>query len=97
MPPHFHLTRREDNKPEKVREGIVMGKLNKYYEENCLLQQAFVKENKISVEKHIEAVAKELGGSIKLVAFVRFEKGEGIEKKVDDFAAEVAAAAGLTK
>ena len=52
------------NKPEKVREGIVMGKLNKYYEENCLLQQAFVKENKISVEKHIEAVAKELGGSI---------------------------------
>ena len=85
------------NKPEKVREGIVMGKLNKYYEENCLLQQAFVKENKISVEKHIEAVAKELGGSIKLVAFVRFEKGEGIEKKVDDFAAEVAAAAGLTK
>ena len=85
------------NKPEKVREGIVIGKLNKYYEENCLLQQAFVKENKISVEKHIEAVAKELGGSIKLVAFVRFEKGEGIEKKVDDFAAEVAAAAGLTK
>ena len=85
------------NKPEKVREGIVMGKLNKYYEENCLLQQAFVKENKISVEKHIEAVAKELGGSIKLVAFVRFEKGEGIEKKVDDFAAEVAAAAGLAK
>ena len=85
------------NKPEKVREGIVMGKLNKYYEENCLLQQAFVKENKISVEKHIETVAKELGGSIKLVAFVRFEKGEGIEKKVDDFAAEVAAAAGLTK
>ena len=85
------------NKPEKVREGIVMGKLNKYYEENCLLQQAFVKENKISVEKHIEAVAKELGGSIKLVAFVRFEKGEGIEKKVDAFAAEVAAAAGLTK
>ena len=85
------------NKPEKVREGIVMGKLNKYYEENCLLQQAFVKENKISVEKHIEAVAKELGGSIKLVAFVRFEKGEGIETKVDDFAAEVAAAAGLTK
>ena len=85
------------SKPEKVREGIVMGKMNKYYEENCLLQQAFVKENKISVEKHVAAVAKELGGSIKVVKFVRYEKGEGIEKKVDDFAAEVAAAAGLTK
>ena len=74
-----------------------MGKLNKYYEENCLLQQAFVKENKISVEKHIAAVAKELGGSIKLVKFVRYEKGEGIEKKADNFAEEVAAAAGLKK
>ena len=81
------------NKPEKVREGIVMGKLNKYYEENCLLQQAFVKENKVSVEQHIAAVAKELGGEIKLVKCVRFEKGEGIEKKQDDFAAEVASMA----
>ncbi len=85
------------DKPEKVREGIVMGKLKKYYEENCLLQQAFVKENKVTVEQHIAAVAKELGGSIKVVKFVRYEKGEGIEKKADDFAAEVAAAAGLTK
>ena len=80
-------------KPEKVKEGIVMGKLGKYYEENCLLQQAFVKENKVSVENHIKAVAKELGGEIKLVKCVRFEKGEGIEKKVDDFAAEVASMA----
>ena len=85
------------SKPEKVREGIVMGKMNKYYEENCLLQQAFVKENKISVEQHVAAVAKELGGSIQVVKFVRYEKGEGIEKKADDFAAEVAAAAGLKK
>ena len=72
---------------------MVMGRIGKYYEENCLLQQAFVKENKISVEKHIAAVAKELGGSIKLVKYVRFEKGEGLEKKVDDFAAEVASMA----
>ena len=84
-------------KPEKVLENIVIGKMNKFYEENCLLQQAFVKENKISVEQHVAAVAKELGGKIKVCKFVRFEKGEGIEKKVDDFAAEVAAAAGLTK
>ena len=84
-------------KPEKVLENIVIGKMNKFYEENCLMQQAFVKENKISVEQHVAAVAKELGGTIKVCKFVRFEKGEGIEKKVDDFAAEVAAAAGLTK
>ena len=82
-------------KPEKVLESIVNGKMNKFFEENCLMQQAFVKENKVSVEQHVAAVAKELGGKINVVKFVRFEKGEGIEKKVDDFAAEVAAAAGL--
>ncbi len=77
-------------KPEAILEKMVMGRVGKYYEENCLLQQAFVKENKVSVEKHIQAVAKELGGTIKLVKYDRFEKGEGIEKRVDDFAAEVA-------
>ena len=78
------------SKPEKVKEGIVMGKLGKYYEENCLMQQAFVKENKISVEKHVEQVAKELGGKIAVKAFTRFATGEGIEKAEEDFAAEVA-------
>ncbi len=77
-------------KPDKVKEGIVMGKLGKYYEENCLLQQAFVKENKISVEKHVAEVAKQLGGKITVKAFTRFATGEGIEKAEDDFAAEVA-------
>ena len=77
-------------KPDKVKEGIVMGKLGKYYEENCLLQQAFVKENKISVEKHVAEVAKQLGGKITVKAFTRYATGEGIEKKEDDFAAEVA-------
>ena len=77
-------------KPDKVKEGIVMGKLGKYYEENCLLQQAFVKENKISVEKHVADAAKKLGGKITVKAFTRFATGEGIEKKEDDFAAEVA-------
>jgi elongation factor Ts len=80
-------------KPEKVLQGMVEGRIRKYYEENCLLQQAFVKENKISVEAHIAAVAKELGGEIKLTRYVRYEKGEGIEKRQDDFAAEVAAMA----
>ena len=78
------------SKPDKVKEGIVMGKLGKYYEENCLLQQAFVKENKVSVEKHVAEVAKQLGGKITVKAFTRFATGEGIEKKEDDFAAEVA-------
>jgi elongation factor Ts len=54
------------------------------------MQQAFVKENKISVDKHVAGVAKELGGTIKIVSFTRFETGEGIEKKVDNFADEVA-------
>ena len=72
-----------------------MGKMGKYYEENCLMQMEFVKEKGVSVEQHVASVAKALGGSVKVNSFVRYEKGEGIEKKVDDFAAEVAAAAGL--
>ena len=78
------------NKPANIIEKMVMGRIGKYYEENCLLQQAFVKENKVSVEKHIAEVAKQLGGTITVKAFTRFETGEGIEKKEDDFAAEVA-------
>ena len=78
------------NKPENIIEKMVMGRIGKYYEENCLLQQAFVKENKISVEKHVAEVAKQLGGKITVKAFTRFATGEGIEKAEDDFAAEVA-------
>ena len=78
-------------KPQEIIEKMVMGRVGKYYEENCLMQMEFVKEKGVSVEKHVEAVAKELGGKIAVKSFVRYEKGEGIEKKVDDFAAEVAA------
>ena len=78
------------NKPEQVRERIVMGKLGKFYAENCLLQQEFVKDNSVTVEKYIAASAKALGGSIAFAGAVRFEKGEGIEKRQDDLAAEVA-------
>lgn len=77
-------------KPENILVKMVDGRISKYYEENCLLQQAFVKENKISVEQHVAAVAKELGGSITVKNFVRFEKGEGIEKKQENFAEEIA-------
>ena len=78
------------SKPENIIEKMVMGRIGKYYEENCLLQQAFVKENKVSVEKHIAEVAKQLGGKITVKAFTRFQTGEGIEKAEEDFAAEVA-------
>ena len=78
------------NKPEQVIEKIVVGKLNKFFVENCLLQQEFVKDGDFSVEKYIASAAKALGGNVTFVDAVRFEKGEGIEKKVDDFAAEVA-------
>ena len=78
------------NKPEQVREKIVMGKLNKFYSENCLLQQEFVKDNSLTVEKYLASAAKALGGEIKFVDAVRFEKGEGIEKKQENFADEIA-------
>ena len=79
------------SKPLQVKEKIVLGKMSKYYEENCLMQMEFVKEKGVSVEQHVAAVAKELGGKIAVKSFVRFERGEGIEKKQEDFAAEVAA------
>ena len=78
------------NKPEQVIEKIVMGKVGKFYEENCLNKQAFIKDDKTSVENHTAQVAKTLGGKIVITDFVRFEKGEGLEKRNDDFAAEVA-------
>ena len=79
-------------KPDKVKEGIVMGKLGKYYEENCLLQQDSVRADVFegSVEAYIAHAAKELGGSITFKTAVRFEKGEGIEKKQENFADEIA-------
>jgi len=83
------------NKPEKVVEGIVRGRLDKFYKEVCLLDQAFVKDDDISVGQYIKNVAKELGAEIEAVDFVHFIKGENMQKKQDDFAAEVAAAAGL--
>jgi elongation factor Ts len=78
------------NKPDQVIEKMVMGKINKYYQENCLLKQAYVKDNKMSVEQYINQSAKDFGFAIKLVKFVTYEKGEGLEKRQDDFASEVA-------
>lgn len=77
------------NKPENIKEKMILGRIGKYYEENCLMQQAFVKGDKESVEKHVADVAKAVGGTIKVGAFARYEKGEGLEKRQDDLAAEV--------
>ncbi len=79
-----------EGKPEAIAQKIVLGKIGKYYEENCLVNQAFVKDNKMTVEQYTDKVAKDLGGSIKIIGFVRFEKGEGLEKRSDNLADEVA-------
>ena len=79
-----------EGKPEAIAQKIVLGKIGKYYEENCLVNQAFVKDNKMTVEQYTAKVAKDLGGSIKILGFVRFEKGEGLEKRSDNLADEVA-------
>lgn len=79
-----------EGKPEAIAQKIVLGKIGKYYEENCLVNQAFVKDNKMTVEEYTAKVAKDLGGSIKILGFVRFEKGEGLEKRSDNLADEVA-------
>ncbi|MFO7895953.1 MAG: translation elongation factor Ts [Candidatus Cloacimonadales bacterium] len=73
----------DEGKPEKIIEKILIGKMNKFYEENCLLQQKFVKDDKQTVEQY--------AGEMKIEDFVRFKVGDGIEKKSEDFAAEVAA------
>ena len=84
-------------KPEQVKEKIVVGKLNKFYTENCLLQQEFVKNGDFTVESYMNSIAKEAGVKITLKDAVRFEKGEGIEKKEDNFAAEIASMVGGAK
>jgi len=78
------------NKPEMVLEKMITGKMRKYFEENCLVNQAFVKDGNLSVGQYVEQQAGVAGGAMALTAFVRFEKGEGIEKREDDFASEVA-------
>lgn len=78
------------NKPDAVKQKMVDGRIGKYYKENCLMDQEFVKDPDLDVKGYTEKVAKELGGSIKITEFVRLEKGEGIEKKEENFADEVA-------
>ncbi len=77
-------------KPDAVKAKMVEGKIKKFYKENCLLEQEFVKDGDMTVAQYTAKVAKELGGEISIVKFTRFQKGEGLEKRSDDFASEVA-------
>ena len=78
------------SKPEQVKAKIIDGKIGKFYKENCLLDQTFVKDDKVSVKQYLDSVAKAQGGKLTVSEFVRYERGEGIEKKQDNFADEVA-------
>ena len=76
-------------KPDAVKEKMVNGRISKFYDNNCLGDQAYVKDEDLTVGQYTEKTAKELGGSIKITYFVKYERGEGIEKREDDFAAEI--------
>lgn len=90
---------KEASKPENVKAGMIKGRLNKELKEVCLLDQVYVKaaDGKQSVAKYVEEVAKAAGTDLKLTSYTRFETGEGIEKKNENFAEEVAKQAGMTK
>ena len=79
------------NKPEQVIAKMVEGKINKYYDENCLLRQAFVKDPGLTIEKVVKSYSDKMGKTLSIKRFTRFEMGEGLEKRNDDFAAEVEA------
>ncbi|QEY34115.1 elongation factor Ts [Caproiciproducens galactitolivorans] len=79
-----------DGKPAAIAEKIVNGRLGKFFKEVCLVDQTYVKDGNLSVQQYTDATAKELGGKIAIVDYVRFEKGEGIEKREDNFAEEIA-------
>jgi len=79
-----------EGKPADKVEKIVMGKIAKYYKENCLVDQPFIKDGDLTVNQHLDAKGKELGAPISIAVFYRFEKGEGLQKREDNFADEVA-------
>lgn len=80
----------QEGKPANVAEKIVEGRIRKFYEEVCLLDQKYFKDDSMNIAKYIDSVTKEQGASFKVDSFVRYERGEGIEKKADNFADEVA-------
>lgn len=85
---------KKEGKPEAIWDKIIPGKLKRYAKDNCLVDQMYVKDDKVSVAQALAAAGKAAGGSASIAAFARFEVGEGMEKKEEDFAAEVAAQMG---
>ena len=79
-----------EGKPANIAEKMVMGRIGKYYKENCLLEQEFVKNPDVTVGKYVQECAAKLGGTIQVKSFIRFEKGDGLQKREDNFAAEIA-------
>lgn len=79
-----------EGKPVNIAEKMVVGRISKFFKEICLVEQQFVKDAEKTIAQHTDDIAKQLGGSIKIAQFVRFEKGEGLEKREDNFADEVA-------
>ncbi|MCI9257436.1 translation elongation factor Ts [Oscillospiraceae bacterium 42-9] len=80
----------DEGKPANIAEKIVAGRMGKFFKEICLVDQAYVQDGNLSVKQYVDGVAKELGGEIKIAGFTRFEKGEGLEKREDNFAEEIA-------
>ena len=77
-------------KPDAIKEKMVMGRISKFYDNNCLLDMTYVKDEDMKVGQYVKATAKELGGNIEVVDFYRYEKGEGIQKREENFAEEIA-------
>ena len=80
----------DEGKPANIAEKIVAGRMGKFFKEICLVDQAYVQDGNLSVKQYVDGGAKELGGEIKIAGFTRFEKGEGLEKREDNFAEEIA-------
>ena len=78
------------NKPDQILEKMVLGKIGKFYEKNCLTEQSYVKDDSMTVAQYVAATAKEFGGAIKLTAFNVYERGEGLQKKEENFGEEIA-------
>ncbi len=77
-------------KPDAIKEKMVLGRISKFYDNNCLLDMTYVKDEDLKVGQYVKNTAKELGGEISIVEFYRFEKGEGIQKREENFAEEIA-------
>lgn len=78
-----------EGKPENIVEKMTLGRVQKYYKENCLLEQVWVRDADYTITRYLQEKSKEIGAEISLVAFVRFERGEGLAKKEENFAEEV--------